>query len=206
MTERLRAEGVPLRGKAPRWRSGGAGGRIRLPCPGHQLPGWVLSSCRSRSSGSVAPGLRPLHPRLRSRLSCSRRRSCACPAPDAPLDSSYSTPERPVYRGCGVDHGASVTPGGPSPAMPRGDRRCHEAHLTFVVDSTGTVIPGSVRTIFSNSPQFLANVSRVVFRYKYRPAIKDGVPVTQSVALSFVARVNPLSAPRRRIEMPACPR
>ncbi len=85
-----------------------------------------------------------------------------------------------------VDVEEPVRPGTRSPkhVYPRefrGTRIGGAVHLSFLVDSTGRVVPSSVRLIGWVHP-VLANAARdVVLSSRYRPARIRGRPVTQLV-------------------------
>ncbi len=99
----------------------------------------------------------------------------------APSDSVFAR-GRPVYRECSVDRRARFVQTGVAPVFRPSNPRagCYTATLTFVVDSTGKPETATAQ-VRSNDADFGQSLLAVLGRWKYEPAIKNGVPVRQIV-------------------------
>ncbi|HSA56680.1 MAG TPA: hypothetical protein VLE53_13305 [Gemmatimonadaceae bacterium] len=125
---------------------------------------------------------------LLSALACASggtRAAAACES--QPADSVYQGSE-PAWRACAVERPARLLspgqrinwqpPGGPALS----GTRCFVAQLEFVVDSAGLPEPGTARVVHSNEPGFAQAVLASLPDWRYRPALRAGVPVRQIVS------------------------
>jgi TonB family protein len=62
----------------------------------------------------------------------------------------------------------------------------------YVVDTTGTVDPTSIRVVYSDDPLFTASVMTALGHMRFRPAMRAGRPVLQEVAQQFRFRISAL--------------
>lgn len=76
------------------------------------------------------------------------------------------------------------------------DRIQGSAFVLYVVDSTGTVDPKSLRVIRATHPDFVEAVREALPRMRFRPAILRGRPVNQLVQQSFAFRITTPAPPK----------
>ena len=89
-----------------------------------------------------------------------------------------------LYTATSVDRAVVALSTNPRPDYPQSLRAANlegEVLVTFVVDSTGHVEPGSVTIIQATHEQFAGAVRRWLPRTRYRPAEVRGVRVRQYV-------------------------
>ena len=79
-------------------------------------------------------------------------------------------------------HRASLDDEAPAPRLPTGN-----GTFEFVVDEHGHVIPATLRTLKSSSPDFALAVRRSVGMLRYQPAISGTCPIKQVVQQPFEA-------------------
>ena len=129
-------------------------------------------------------------------------------------DSVYAR-GRPVYRDCAVQRQAKLIPNNiamdfnPVPSS----TTCYSAEVEFVVDASGMYEAGTARVVRASSQSFAEAIVAVLPRYKFDPAMVDGVPVRQitSIKRSAEAMVRVVSsngstgvAAPRRSSSPKC--
>lgn len=110
----------------------------------------------------------------------------------------------PLYRNCDVDTPAKLKrEGSPTYRFPQGIR-CGIVELTFLVDTTGRVVPGSSSLIMFNDDRYAEVVVKDLKSWRYEPATLAGRPVTQLVfarharkddRVPFVVGGNPVPPP-----------
>ena len=99
--------------------------------------------------------------------------------PPETLDPAWTAGGQ-VYRSCEVDRVARWdTPDVRPDYVP--SQACETAVLRFVVDTGGSPEPGTVRLVRGNSPQLAQALIATMARWRYRPALRGGVPVRQVV-------------------------
>ena len=87
----------------------------------------------------------------------------------------------PVYRACGVERPAQrISDVAPAVARPN-PRECYSAQIEFVVGPDGVPEAGTARTLKSSSTEFAHAVLATLPRWRYEPALLNGVPVRQIV-------------------------
>ena len=114
--------------------------------------------------------------------SAATRGSGAARCAPQEIDSSW-TVGGPVYRACEVDRAARWENTYTRPPDYTPTRGCETAVLDFVVDERGVVDLTTVRTQRSNSLELVEALVASLGRFRYRPAMKNGVPVRQVVRL-----------------------
>jgi len=111
-----------------------------------------------------------------------RRKKCNTALPDSSLLVSG-----PVYRECDVDRAASrvgLEPKLSSSSTPAGTSHsssCTVAEFRFVVDTSGKVEPAGIEVARTDDRSFSQAVLVTLNELRYRPAMRDGVPVRQLV-------------------------
>jgi hypothetical protein len=105
----------------------------------------------------------------------------------APIVSDSLLGGVPVYPACGVGIEAklSSSPMRPQYTAPRGTS-CVSATLSVVVDAKGQVVPKTERLIRTNDPALYTAMLVELPRLRYRPAMRDGVPVAQLVEIGWI--------------------
>ncbi len=104
------------------------------------------------------------------------------------LDPSW-TASGQVYRACEVDRTARWdNPDVRPDYVP--SRACETAVLQFVVDTSGSPEPGTVRVVRANSPQLAQALIATMARWRFRPALKGGAPVRQVVEQPMAATLS----------------
>jgi len=81
----------------------------------------------------------------------------------------------------------SASPAYPSSLLAAGIEGQVEAE--YVVDSTGRVVPGSVKILRSSDEEFTASVERALAQMHFRPAWRQGQRVAQLVRQRFSFRI-----------------
>ena len=119
-----------------------------------------------------------------------------------------------VYRGCGVDQRIQ-----PLDRSARPDFRpdvslsfrdaCYSAEIEFVVDQNGKPETEDARVIHSNSPAFATAAVQALEKWRYRPALLNGVAVRQITTEKFgmsavVVAVPAGQTPRPPVRAPVC--
>lgn len=139
----------------------------------------------------------------------SRATACALTATD-----SVFLKRGAVYRDCGVDQRVQ-----PLDRSARPDFRpdaslsfrdaCYTAEIRFVVDETGKPETEDARAIHSNNPAFAAAAVQALERWRYRPALLNGVAVRQITTEKFgmaavLVAVPAGQTPRPPVRAPVC--
>ena len=120
----------------------------------------------------------------------------------------------PVYRDCGVEHRAQLVDRSARPDF-RPDvslafrDACYSAEIQFVVDETGTPEVEDARVVHSNNPAFATAAMEAVARWRYKPALLDGVAVrqitTEKLGMAAVVVTVPAGQmPRPPVRAPVC--
>jgi hypothetical protein len=106
--------------------------------------------------------------------------------PSVELDSAMRA-AGPVYRACEVDREAAALPLVPHtfPMGFRGQCRSGNAHLAFVVDTSGRALPRTARTLSATHPDCARAAVSVLPRYHFRPAVLGDRTVPALVDLVF---------------------
>lgn len=134
-------------------------------------------------------------------------------------DSVYAH-SAPIYRDCSVQNPVRQIPSNVRPDFTPevAGNQCYTAEVEFVVSAAGELELGTVRVIHTNSQPFAQSVVNVLPRWKYDPAMLNGVAVRQIINLTqrmqtgsvVVARVAqgsglpPVSRPPRGSTTPKC--
>ena len=112
--------------------------------------------------------------------------TAAAPCAPQPADSVYQASE-PAFRACAVERPARLLNASreinwqPPSGSTQPGTRCFVTQLEFVVDTTGIPEPGTARIVSSNEPGFAQAVLAGLPDWRYRPALRSGVPVRQIV-------------------------
>ena len=72
----------------------------------------------------------------------------------------------------------------------------------YVVDTTGSVDPGSMEVIYSDDPRFTASVRTALGGMRFRPARRGGKAVRQQVLQQFRFKIVPPSSYAKQPEVP----
>ena len=113
----------------------------------------------------------------------------------------------PVYRGCGVDQRVqsldrSAQPDfHPDVSLAFRDA-CYTAEIEFVVDETGTPETEDARVVLTNNPTYASAAIQALTRWRYRPALLNGVPVRQITIEKFAMRAVVVTAPAGQTTRP----
>jgi hypothetical protein len=104
-----------------------------------------------------------------------------------PADSQYLV-GGPVYHDCAVDQrarlrGRAVYPDNFEPQLPLTEpgERCYRVDLQFVVDTSGAPELGTAQVVRTNHPECAEAVMATLPKWRFRPALRGGVPVRQIV-------------------------
>lgn len=132
----------------------------------------LLSACASGGKTDVASGA--------SSARCALRAE----------DSVYAR-AKPVYRDCAVQRQAKLIPSNVNPdfSPPPSSTSCYSAEVEFVVDAAGMYEPGTARVVRASSQPFAEAIVAVLPRYKFDPAMVDGVAVRQITSIKRSAEV-----------------
>ena len=127
----------------------------------------------------------------------------------AAADSVYAK-RGPVYRDCAVEHRAVALDrsahGDFNPISPtRGGQSCYSAEIEFVVDTTGTPETETATVVHTNNADFAAAALTAIGRWRYQPAIIQGVPVRQIVREKQVMAVTVVAVPMGQPPRPPSP-
>src|SRR5437660_9939742 len=127
------------------------------------IPVWATLTCAMACAGAV-------HQRSSAPCSLLTR------------DSIYLR-DGPVYPACAVDSRAQLIDE-PSPAFDLNDAsargtRCLTVTLQFIVDTTGTPEPATLKLISTTNSAYADAIRRMVPAWRFQPARKNGVAVRQ---------------------------
>jgi TonB family protein len=139
----------------------------------------------------------------------SRATSCTLTATD-----SVHLKGGPVYRDCAVSQRVQLVDRSARPdfkpdvSLSFRDA-CYSAEIEFVVDETGTPEVEDARVVHSNNPAFATAAIEAVSRWRYRPALLNGVPVRQITREKFGLAAVVVTAPagqtpRPPVRAPVC--
>jgi TonB family protein len=102
--------------------------------------------------------------------------------------------ERVAYREADVDVRVGMAANNPSPRYPttlREKKVAGNVRIRFIVDSTGHLLPGTVRVLYSTAPEFAEAVEAVIGTWKFAPAKKNGAAVAQIACMPMTFRLDP---------------
>lgn len=140
----------------------------------------LLAACSSRNAGSSDAGAGAAEESAIEQGSAS---SCIVSSSEAVYMG-----EAPVYRDCGVDRKARLSKNVPvdfRPAItartPTQSDMCLVAEVEFIVDPEGVPERESIGLVRATDSAFGSAVLGTVSRWRYAPAIKDGIAVRQLV-------------------------
>jgi hypothetical protein len=102
----------------------------------------------------------------------------------------------PVYRDCDVEQPAYMYPPEQGVTFQPTMAGCFSATVEFVVDEKGQPLPGWIRTVRSNDPDFARAVTRAVQHWTYAAAVRNGRAVPQVVIVAVQTGNQP--GPSRR--------
>ena len=119
-----------------------------------------------------------------------------------------------VYRDCAVSQRVQVLDRSARPDF-RPDvslqfrDACYSAEIQFVVDETGTPEVEDAKVLHSNNPAFASASIQALSRWRYRPALLNGIPVRQITTEKFgvaavVVTVPAGQTPRPPVRAPHC--
>lgn len=120
----------------------------------------------------------------------------------------------PVYRDCAVDQRAQFLDQSARPDF-RPDvsltfrEACYIAEFEFVVDESGAPETEDARILHSNNPAFADAARQALSRWRYRPALLNGVAVRQITTAKFGLKAVVVTAPagqtpRPPVRAPVC--
>ena len=120
-------------------------------------------------------------------------------------DSIYAR-SAPANRDCSVQKPAKQIPSNVRVDFPpeAAVSNCYAAEVESVVSEAGALEPGTVRVVRTNSQPFAESVVNVLPRWKYDPAMLNGVAVRQIVNLKQSTGVGVVRAARGSGPPPTC--
>lgn len=119
-----------------------------------------------------------------------------------------------VYRDCAVDQRVQPLDRSASPDF-RPDvslafrDACYTAEIQFVVDESGTPEAEDAKVLHTNSPSYASAAIQALSRWRYRPALLNGVAVRQITTEKFgmtavVVAASAGQTPRPPVRRPLC--
>lgn len=132
----------------------------------------------------------------------SRATACSLTATD-----SVFLKRGAVYRDCGVDQRVEPLDRSAHPDF-RPDvslsfrDACYSAEIQFVVDESGRPETEDARVIHSNNPAFATAAVQALEKWRYRPALLNGVAVRQITTEKFGMAAVVVTAPAGQMPRP----
>ena len=79
---------------------------------------------------------------------------------------------------------------------------CYIAQIEFVVDETGTPDVENAKVLHTNNPEYASAALQALSRWRYRPALRNGVAVRQITTEKFGMRAVVVTAPAGQVPRP----
>jgi Gram-negative bacterial TonB protein C-terminal len=123
-----------------------------------------------------------------------------------PQDSTFAA-HIPLYRECAVQRRAREITTGINPDFQPTSRGngCYSAEIEFVVTASGTPDATTARVVRTNTPELADAALKVIPRFRYEPAQRDGAPVAQIVLRKFEMITKIVMAPAGQRPNPGRP-